>query len=81
MFGNIGFTRRGREHEKILKPVGRKALRNLEVELLQLQNKRAELSENMELSDDELSEQIGPIQLKIDKLINDISALKYENNR
>jgi hypothetical protein len=81
MFGNIGFTRRGREREKILKPVGRKALRNLEVELLQLQNKRAELSENMELSDDELSEQIGPIQLKIDKLINDISALKYENNR
>lgn len=78
LYGSIGFTRRDREREKVLKPTERKELNNLESELRKVQNEHSLLYDNMEITDEELAEIEKPLKEKINDLIDRVCKIKYE---
>jgi chromosome segregation ATPase len=77
LYNQIGFTRRDAYREKTLIHNDKVKMNSLENELRKLQNERDDIYNNMELSEDEISELAKQIQIKIDELINQISELKY----
>lgn len=80
MYGNIGYTRRDKYKDRILNRKQKENLIKLERELHNRQNECTLLYES-DISDEELHNEVIPIQNRIDLLIEQISNIKYVRNR
>jgi hypothetical protein len=81
IYGSIGYTRRDRERERILKPIEKIELKKLETELRIAQDERDAVYDNYDITDEELKELVKPLQEKVDDLIDRVCKIKYEKVR